>query len=144
MRIVITTPVRQSIQQVWNGFTVDLFKQLSPPFPPVKVLRFEGSLTGNEVAIELNFGVFSQQWISKITSHHIGVDEIYFVDEGTQLPFFLRYWHHKHRLVNRQGTCVIIDEITFRTPSGLTDLIFYPILYAQFLYRKPIYRKIFS
>ena len=38
----------------------------------------------------------------------------------------------------------IIDEIEFRTPTILTDYIFYPILYLQFLYRKPIYQRIFK
>jgi ligand-binding SRPBCC domain-containing protein len=41
-----------------------------------------------------------------------------------------------------EGT-IIIDDITFRTPSILTDYLFYPLLYLQFLYRKPIYKKVF-
>jgi ligand-binding SRPBCC domain-containing protein len=82
--------------------------------------------------------------VSKITDSYYSVAESYFIDEGTQLPFFLKYWKHKHRIVKNGSESKIIDEIEFRTPTILTDYIFYPILYLQFLYRKPIYRKIFK
>jgi len=72
-------------------------------------------------------------------------DEIYFIDEGTRLPFFLAYWHHRHRLLRAaDGSTTIVDDITFQTPSRLTDYFFYPLLWLQFAYRKPIYRRVFS
>ena len=145
MHINIPISVPQSIQQVWAGFNESLFNQLSPPFPPSKLLRFDGSMPNDEVHIELNFIFFKQIWISHITEYKATEQEIYFIDEGKKLPFFLRYWKHKHRLVsNTSGGCTIIEEIEFKTPNILTDLLFYPAMYLQFWYRKPIYQRIFK
>lgn len=154
MHLLLSTPVRQSVTQVWVGFDRQLFNRLAPPFPPVEVVRFDGCLKGDVVHLRLNFILFKQDWISDIvdqqTVHNQGIpegpDEIFFVDQGTRLPFFLRYWQHRHRLVHdsKTGGTVIIDDITFRTPSRLTDLLFYPLMWLQFAYRKPIYRRVFG
>jgi len=143
MQIVLRTPVRQPYQQVWRGFNRSLFDALNPPFPPAEVVRFDGSLKGDLVQVRLNFLLFKQDWISRITDQQENEREIFFVDEGVKLPFFLAYWHHKHRIVRDGDHSIIIDEITFRSPTRLTDFLLYPILYGQFLYRRPIYRRMF-
>lgn len=143
MKLTIRTPVTAPLSVVWAGFDRDLFNRLSPPFPPVKVLRFDGCMTGDVVSLELNFILFKQVWNSDIIDQQTTDDEIYFIDQGTKLPFFLKAWHHKHRLI-RQGTgTVIADEITFRTPNRLLDYVMYPLMWAQFAYRKPIYKRVF-
>ena len=144
MHIKITTPVRQSYQSVAAGFNEKLFTQLNPPFPPVKLLRFDGSQQGDTVALELNFILFKQVWKSLIVEDGERDDEWYFIDEGVRLPFFLRYWRHHHRVVKNGLGANIIDDITFRTPFFLLDYLFYPIMWLQFLYRKPIYKKVFG
>ncbi len=144
MRITIPTTVAQPVEVVWANFNAALFKKLSPPFPPSRLLRFDGSMPGDEVHIELNFLFFKQVWVSRITDQRQTPDEIYFVDEGVKLPFFLRAWHHKHRIVRRDEGSIIIEEIDFKTPSILTDWLFYPILYGQFRYRKPVYKREFT
>jgi ligand-binding SRPBCC domain-containing protein len=143
MKITIETIVNQSVEKVWEQFDEKLLMKLSPPFPPVKLISF-GRKIGEKVTMELNFFILRQLWISKITDFYFTAQEIYFIDEGERLPFFLKYWKHKHRIVKINEGSKIIDEITFQTPTILTDYIFYPILYLQFLYRKPIYRKIFT
>lgn len=144
MRLLLKTQVSQSLPVVWAGFDRALFDRLSPPFPPVDVVRFDGCMTGDVVHLRLNFLLFRQDWVSRIVDQQTTDAEIYFVDEGTQLPFFLTYWHHRHRLLyDSPGSTVIADEITFRTPSRLTDVLFYPLLWLQFAYRKPIYRRVF-
>ncbi|WP_266365236.1 SRPBCC family protein [Tellurirhabdus rosea] len=145
MRLTLRTPVRQPLAQVWAGFDETLFNQLSPPFPPVKALRFDGCQKGDVVHLRLNFLLFGQDWISLITDQQETADEIFFIDEGTKLPFFLSSWRHKHRLIRQGNQTLIADEITYRTPGGLlTDLLFYPLLWAQFAYRKPIYKRSFA
>lgn len=144
MTLTIRTAVEQPIDQVWAGFNRDLFDRLSPPFPPVRVLRFDGCLTGDVVSLELNFLLFRQTWTSDIIKQRTTPDEIYFVDQGVKLPFFLRTWHHKHRLIRQGNGTVIADEITFQTPNRLVDYLLYPLMWAQFAYRKPIYRQTFS
>jgi ligand-binding SRPBCC domain-containing protein len=144
VNIKISTKVNQSLLKVWEGFNLELFSKLAPPFPPVVVKEFGGCLKGDKVHLELNFILFKQDWISDIVDQKRTESEIYFIDEGIKLPFFLKYWQHRHRLVkDNQGT-LIIDDITFKTPTILTDFLFYPLMYLQFLYRKPIYKKVFE
>jgi ligand-binding SRPBCC domain-containing protein len=143
MRITIRTKVNQPYQQVWENFGEKLFKALNPPFPPVKLLRFDGSLKGDEVHLELSFLLFKQVWISKITDQQTLPNEIFFVDEGIKLPFFLKSWHHKHRIVQDGSGTVIIDEISFKTPFLPFDFLMLPAMYGQFAYRVPIYKRFF-
>ncbi|RDB02879.1 SRPBCC family protein [Runella aurantiaca] len=144
MKLILRTTVQQSYLQVWKGFDETLFRRLSPPFPPVRVVRFDGCLKGNMVELELNFFLFKQLWTSKITEQQGNAEEFFFIDEGVKLPFFLSYWRHRHRIIKDGEHTIIVDEIDFRTPFILTNYLFYPLLYGQFLYRKPIYRKVFS
>jgi len=144
MKLTIRTPVTAPLSVVWAGFDRDLFNRLSPPFPPVKVLRFDGCMTGDVVSLELDFIFFKQVWDSDIIDQQTTDGEIYFIDQGTKLPFFLKAWHHKHRLIRQGEGTVIADEITFQTPSRLLDYVMYPLMWAQFAYRKPIYKRVFN
>lgn len=143
MKIKIETAVQQSVNEVFNKFNGDLFMALAPPFPPVKLLRYDGEKKGDVVSMELNFLLFKQRWTSLITANETTENSSFFIDEGTELPFFLSSWHHKHLIETQNGKTIIVDDITFKTPFILTDYFFYPLLYLQFLYRKPIYRKLF-
>ena len=145
MHLILRTSVNQPVEQVWTGFNRDLFIKLSPPFPPVEVVRFDGCLKGDIVQVRLNFLLFKQDWISEIIDQQSSSKEIYFIDEGRKLPFFLRYWRHCHRLIsNADGSATIVDDIMFQTPFLLTDYLFYPVFWLQFAYRKSIYRRVFS
>ncbi|REG86311.1 SRPBCC family protein [Algoriphagus antarcticus] len=144
MKINLSTKVNQNYLSVKNGFDETLFTKLSPPFPPVKLARFDGSEIGDLVSLELNFLLFKQQWTSEITESKTTDAEYYFVDEGVKLPFFLKKWRHKHRIINLGDQAEIKDEVEFSGPFGLATLLLYPAIYLQFLYRKPIYRRIFS
>ncbi|MEZ4900785.1 MAG: hypothetical protein R2822_03050 [Spirosomataceae bacterium] len=144
MKLSLQTPVQRPYKQVWLGFTEELFQKLSPPFPPVKVIQFDGCKKGDSVILELNFFLFKQRWTSLITEQEINKSEIFFVDEGIKLPFFLSFWKHRHRIIKNQNQTIISDEIEFRTPFWGTDYLFYPLLWLQFAYRKPIYRKVFD
>lgn len=144
MRIVIQTKVQANTERVFCGFNEKLFQRLAPPFPPVSVLRFDGCRTGGIIHLNLNFILFRQDWISLITRHGKREREYYFVDEGKTLPFFLCSWRHIHRVKHWDGGTLIIDQIDFRSWNKLMEIMLYPILYMQFLYRKPVYRRIFN
>ncbi|GAB3712037.1 hypothetical protein GCM10027592_50190 [Spirosoma flavus] len=149
MHLILKTPVEQALTQVWTGFNRSLFEQLTPTFPPVNVVRFDGCLRGDVVHLQLNFFLFHQDWISDIVDQNTTDQEIYFVDHGTKLPFFLTYWHHRHRLIALPNDAsgyqtLIVDDITFRTPFRFTDYLIYPILWLQFACRKPVYRRAFK
>ncbi len=144
MKFTIRTSVNASLSEVKKGFTKDLFLALTPSFPPIKLLQFDGCQTGNKVSLQLNFLLFRQRWVSDITEDHISESEWFFVDMGTELPFFLKSWKHKHIVLSKEGKSQIIDDITFTTGTILTDILLYPALLAQFLYRKPIYKRVFQ
>ncbi len=145
MKIKLVTHVKANVETVKNGFDERLFLNLNPPFPPVKLLRFDGCKKGDKVILELNFLLFRQTWESLITHDVSNNEEFSFVDEGVRLPFFLKAWKHRHiNTANKESGTNIMDDIEFKTPTLLTDFLFYPVLYLQFLYRKPIYRKVFA
>ena len=144
MTITISTKVEQHIEKVWQGFDETLFRKLSPPFPPVRIVHFLGCKKGDEVYLELNFVLTRQYWKSLIIEQKESDEEIYFIDKGTELPFFLSFWQHKHRILKNGSGSIIRDEIEFSTPTILTNYFFYPLLYLQFLYRKPVYKKVFK
>ena len=144
MKIKIDTLVSQPLKVVKEGFTGDLFLQLTPPFPKVKLLKFDGCLTGDIVSMELNFILFRQTWISEIIEDQSTDKSFYFIDQGTKLPFFLRYWQHKHLLSDQGGSTLITDDISYKTPFIILDWLMYPLLYWQFKQRSPVYRKVFA
>ncbi|RNI32354.1 hypothetical protein EFA69_03255 [Rufibacter immobilis] len=144
MKLHLQTPVAQPYQTVLEGFTVDLFRALSPPFPRLKILRFEGSFPGDRVEVELQAGFIRRRWTSLITEREITAQEAWFTDEGQELPFPLTYWRHRH-LISRSGDHSIIQEqIEYRTPSRLLDLLLYPIMYVMFAVRGPVYQRFFG
>ncbi len=145
MRLKITTRVDQNYLDVKAGFTQNLFLSLNPPFPPVKLIRFDGCKKNDIVILELNFIFFKQRWESDITFDNTDENAFEFIDQGKTLPFFLSRWHHHHvvRKVDELHS-EIIDEINFSTSYWITDILMFPALYLQFLYRKPIYKKVFG
>ncbi|AHM61720.1 hypothetical protein D770_17340 [Flammeovirgaceae bacterium 311] len=144
MHLLLHTHVNQPLQKVADGFNEKLFQALAPPFPRLKLLRFDGSKKGDWVAMELHFGFMKQSWVSEITAHGQTANEWYFIDQGRKLPKPLRYWHHHHRLLALpEGGTRIVDDINYSSGNKLLDLALYPALMAQFLYRKPVYKKFF-
>lgn len=145
MHLLLNTDVQQPLKKVAAGFDKNLFKALAPPFPRLELLRFDGCKKGDLVAMELHFGLMKQRWVSEIIAHGETAQEWFFIDEGRELPRPLRYWHHHHRLLQLpQGGTRIVDDITYRTGSRMLDRLIYPMMLAQFLYRKPVYKKFFS
>tara|TARA_A100001015_G_scaffold158994_2_gene176635 strand:- start:54 stop:485 length:432 start_codon:yes stop_codon:yes gene_type:complete len=143
MKLKIITKLQKSRKIVVDGFNQTLFDTLSPPFPPVKVTRYDGSKTGDIVELELNFFIFKQKWISTIIDHGANEKETWFVDKGTTLPFFLTGWHHKHIIQETPTGSSIIDDIEYKS-YPILEWVLFPVLYLQFLYRIPIYKSYFK
>ena len=146
MRLTLRTAVAQPPAQVLAGFTRALFEALAPPFPKLRVLRFDGCRTGDEVVIELDTGVTTLSWTARIVDHGVRPDGThFFVDEGQALPPPLRFWRHRHLIEpGPSGGSVVVDALEYRTAAPLLDALLYPALWAQFAWRKPIYRRWFS
>ena len=144
MELLINTRVDEDFRVVFSGFDQELFERLSPPFPRLKLLRFDGCKPGDLVEVEVDSGFFKQKWSSLVTELTKNDYEIFFIDEGLQLPTPLKYWRHKHLLSKNGGYTLISDKIEYKTSYVILDYLLYPFFYAQFAYRKPVYRKIFN
>lgn len=145
MRFRLKTPVAGEYRQVLARFDRSLLERLSPPGAQVELVRFDGSHLGDIVHIRLTLlGFIKQDWASEIVEEEETSQKTWFTDEGIRLPFFLRYWRHQHIVENHRTYSVIVDEIEYRTPFILFDYLMYPVLYLQFAWRKPIYRKVFG
>lgn len=143
MNLKLRTSVSNHFLNVKELFDEKLFMKLSPPFPLLRLQRFDGCEKGDKVAIQLNFLLFKQEWHSLIVSSETTTDEFVFVDEGTKLPFMFCSWRHRH-VIRRLGDneTEIIDEIYFSSHNILLDYLLLPAMYLQFAYRKPIYKRI--
>ncbi len=145
MKIELHTPVEQDFKAVFNQFNQDLFLKLAPAFPKLNLIRFDGSMPGDMVIVELDFMLFRQRWESVISERQETEQMAYFTDLGQKLPWPLRYWQHQHLVSkNIAGGAIVSDIIQFRTFSTILDWLIYPIFRAQFAQRKPIYTRVFA
>ena len=146
MRVILRTAVPQSPAQVMAGFTRELFVALAPPFPKLLLRRFDGCRAGDVVEIELDTLVKKLPWTSLITDDGVLPDGThFFVDEGQILPPPLRYWRHRHLIEpGPAGGSIIVDNLEYRTAFRALDALLYSAMWAQFAWRKPIYRRWFK
>ena len=145
MHVTLRTAVSQPPAVVMAGFTRELFVALAPPFPRLRLLRFDGCHSGDRVEIELDTLVKRLSWTSLIVDDGTQPDGThFFVDEGQVLPPPLRFWRHRHLIQPcPNGGSVIVDALEYRTASRLLDALIYPAMWAQFAWRRPIYRRWF-
>lgn len=143
MRIIIKTKVEQDFRKVFQGFDIHLFMKLKPPLVGLKIVRFEGCKTGDNVEILLNFFGVKQHWHSVITEDFKNEDSIGFIDEGVILPWPLKTWRHIHKIEKSIENSIIIDDISYNTGNKLLNFLLFPAFFLQFYYRKPVYKSYF-
>ena len=145
MRILVKTPLSKSYDEVFQGFSLDLFKALKPPVLSLDVNRFDGCQKGDEVHLAVGLGPLKQKWVSHIVEHGDSDKEHYFVDVGHILPPPLKHWRHTHRIIKTsEESCVVHDDIEFSSGLKVLDFFIYPALYVQFWLRIPAYKKFFK
>ena len=143
MQLHLQTKVRQNYKAVFNAFDKTLFLKLAPPYPKVDLVRFDGSKPGDVVEIRMRTGFKTFTWSSVITDEQVREHTAFFVDEGQVLPPPLKKWRHKHLVVAAGSGATIHDIIEYSTGYAWLDVMLYPIMLAQFSYRKPIYKRLF-
>ena len=126
MLLHLKTTVQQDFRSVFHAFDEQLFRKLAPPYPRLKLLRFDGSAPGDVVEVELQTGIRSFRWTSLITEREITDRAAWFVDEGQEVPPPLRTWRHKH-LVTQHGSGAIIHDIieystAYKEMGGMLNL----------------------
>lgn len=144
MLLHLKTNVQQDYLSVFEAFDEQLFRKLAPPYPRLKLLRFDGSKPGDVVEVELQTGIKSFRWTSLITEREINDTAAWFVDEGQVVPPPLRSWRHKHLITKQDSGAIIHDIIDYSTGYRVSDALLYPLMLAAFGMRGPVYRKLFS
>jgi ligand-binding SRPBCC domain-containing protein len=84
---------------------------LSPPFPPVRVLRKTG---GIEAGSRVNLQIGPFQWAALHTSYE---RNCFFEDRQVSGPF--TEWVHRHEFQEVGSATQLTDRIEFRLPGGL-------------------------
>lgn len=101
---------------------------ISPPFP--KVLKVEMSekplKKGSKVSLEIDFLLFRQNWLIKISELVPGTLITDLQETG---PF--KFWEHNHRFTSEDGAVVMMDEIRFLPPFGIFGWLALPFVYLQ-------------
>lgn len=140
----VATQVKASLDEVRAAFTQELFTALNPPFPPVKLMRYDGNKPDDLVQLILGTGWLKQRWTSKITHTEASSTHWLFIDKGIELPFFLRFWEHSHEVYDKGNYRVITDYIQLEGPWWLPDFLLKLLFTGLMLYRRPIYRHFFG
>ena len=143
MRIILRTKVKGDYLKVMKQFDLDLFEFLKPKGADMKVEKFTGSKTGDEVHLRFN-SPLKMKWVSHITDHGADKKQCFFLDEGVVLPFFLGSWKHMHIVEKYGDNSVIVDHITFKATWRIFTIFLYPIILFGFLPRKKAYPKYFG
>jgi len=95
--------------------------------------------------MELDFLLWKDTWTSIITHDSTTENGFDFIDEGKKLPFPFKKWKHHHIVTqNEDNGSDIIDDISYHSAFILLDLLLYPLMFAQFLYRRPVYKRVFG
>lgn len=144
MQFRIKSEVKANFNFVASNFGKPLFIYLLPIFPPIRLVTFEGTELGNRVVLEMKIGSHVMNWVSQIIDTRTYETEYNFIDQGVKLPIFLIYWEHKHRVIRHLSGAVIIDEIYYKSPNMIIELLFYPILFFTFYLRRFAYRSFFK
>lgn len=144
MKFKLITPVKGSVKEVFRQFDKDLLLKLTPPGMKIRLIRYdEPTEPGAMVQIEAKMmGIVKQEWLNEITEVVEEDDQAFFVDEGIELPFPLKSWKHKHLIRKGPTEVEIVDDIEYS--AGWLTWLIHPIIWLQFAWRKPQYRKIFG
>ncbi|PSR04353.1 MAG: hypothetical protein BRD49_05805 [Bacteroidetes bacterium SW_10_40_5] len=127
-------------QTIWQQFDNNLLEKANPPWVSAELLRYDGNQVDDQVHLRINLVLLKQDCVSVITHYQEDENGYDFIDEGKQLPFFLKSWQHHHVIRKEGNGSTIIDDINFSTGTWLTDILFYPILYTLILQANPIKR----
>lgn len=144
MIVTLKTKVKGNYKKVMEAFDIDLFEALKPVGANMEIVEFTGSKKGDKVHLRFNNPV-RMEWISVITEDGADDKEAYFIDQGTEIPFPLCSWRHKH-IVKRisASESEIIDQMEYEGVNKFWTLVLKPALYLAFYPRKKVYKRYFN
>lgn len=144
MNIILKAAVKGNYKKVMEAFDRKLFEALKPPIGEMEIVNFTGSKKGDKVHIRFHNPV-KAEWISDIVEDGVNEKQAWFVDKGTELPWPLATWTHRH-IVEKidDHNSMIIDDISFTGTNAFLSLSLYPAILVGFSARKKIYQDYFD
>ncbi|MFN8393472.1 MAG: hypothetical protein U0176_02220 [Bacteroidia bacterium] len=146
MRFLIKTAVKGEPRKVFAGFDHNLLLKLSPPGMRIDLIHADpAEKPDGYIHLKVTMlGIIRQEWKNRFSNYEINDDRCHFVDQGDMMPFPIKLWRHDHRVERLEGTTHIIDDVQYGTNFFLLDWLLFPVLWFQFRYRRPIYRRHFG
>jgi ligand-binding SRPBCC domain-containing protein len=121
--------INTNLEELFN-FHLDTnnITHISSPFPVIEKIEMSSNplSTNSTVSLLLNFKIFRQNWVMKISE--VKPSEI-ITDIQVKGPFKL--WEHRHIFESTKGGVKMTDNINFLPPWGLIGLLTLPLLYLQ-------------
>jgi ligand-binding SRPBCC domain-containing protein len=101
---------------------------ISSPFPVIEKIEMSSNplKTDSTVSLLLNFLIFRQNWIMKISEV-----KPFEVVTDIQVKGLFKVWEHKHIFEETNAGVKMTDNIIFSPPWGVIGLLTLPLLYLQ-------------
>lgn len=146
MRFLIPTLVKGNYKTVFSGFDHGLLLKLTPPGMRLELVSADApDKPGGRIHIKVKvLGLIRQEWVNEFSRYELRDDECHFVDEGRTMPFPFKRWRHDHRVLKEGDNAKIVDDVTYSSGLLILDWLLFPVVWFQFRYRRPIYRKHFG
>lgn len=134
------TTLEASLPNVWRFFSINENLTRVTGFPKVTVngdrYLYEGAL----IDLSLQFMFIKVRWKGVVSEV---VDDVYFVDEGRDIPFPFQSWRHVHAFKAVSGSeTAMIDQVTYG--SSLPPFLVNFLLSRMFADRKRQLNKLFQ
>ena len=106
---------------------------------PIRINLWEG--IDNNKKASFSFWFFGWKTINVVHEKYlIGKDHLYFEDRGTELPFGLNLWQHKHTVKPYDNGTVIVDTVLMDDSTPIKKFWIYPIMIFPILIRRVTYK----
>jgi hypothetical protein len=106
---------------------------------PIRINLWEG--IDNNKKASFSFWFFGWKTMNVVHEKYlIGKDHLYFEDRGTELPFGLNLWQHKHTVKPYDNGTVIVDTVLMDDSTPIKKFLIYPIMIFPILIRRVTYK----
>ena len=106
---------------------------------PIRINLWEG--IDNNKKASFSFWFFGWKTMNVVHEKYlIGKDHLYFEDRGTELPFGLNLWQHKHTVKPYDNGTVIVDTVLMDDSTPIKKFWIYPIMIFPILIRRVTYK----
>jgi hypothetical protein len=106
---------------------------------PIRINLWEG--IDNNKKASFSFWFFGWKTMNVVHEKYlIGKDHLCFEDRGTELPFGLNLWQHKHTVKPYDNGTVIVDTVLMDDSTPIKKFWIYPIMIFPILIRRVTYK----